>query len=190
MIGKALDFLATTLNQYIELRTGQEKRVVMKKVVNDEGKLTVGSDVVVGSLVNIEEERIGKHQGVYSRQQDGQVARQNPAVMLNLFVLFAVNPSDDHYTESLRLLSYVIGFFQGKGQFNPRNSPQMPPELTTLSVELYPISLENQNYLWGGLGAKYIPSVLYKVRLVTIRDDQEMQLGSTVTEIHTDLDDK
>jgi hypothetical protein len=35
-------------------------------------------------------------------------------------------------------------------------------------VELYSLSLEQQNQLWGSLGAKYLPSAIYKVRLVVI----------------------
>jgi hypothetical protein len=42
---------------------------------------------------------------------------------------------------------------------------------------MYNLSFQEQNNLWGSMGAKYVPSVLYKVRMVTIDE------GSIVLEV-------
>ena len=52
------------------------------------------------------------------------------------------------------------------GRPDPRRT-----EIERLVVELYSLNLEQQNHLWGYLGGKYLPSVVYKVRLVRIQED-------------------
>ena len=34
------------------------------------------------------------------------------------------------------------------------------------------MTFEQQNHLWGALGAKYMPSVMYRLALVAVRDEQ------------------
>jgi len=90
-------------------------------------------------------------------------------------------PND--YNEALKMLSLVIAYFQKMKQFTTANSPDLPPQLQNLSVELFTLGLEQQNHLWGALGAKYIPSVVYKMRLVPIVDDEITGTGDPITEI-------
>ncbi|EPB65583.1 hypothetical protein ANCCEY_15351, partial [Ancylostoma ceylanicum] len=51
---------------------------------------------------------------------------------------------------------------QGKNVFTPDNSPGMDPVLQKLIVDIYSYSFEQQYNFWSILGAKYLPSVLYK----------------------------
>jgi Pvc16 N-terminal domain len=187
MIGHALEIIVKELNAYIGQRRGHDDLVVMERLVDGKGDFTARTvGKVCCSLVNMEEERIVKHQAPVT---DGFGTRQNPNVMVNLYLLFAVNtPTDgsthDAYLQGLRLLSLVVSFFQGKAQFTAQNTPDMHPALRQLSMELYPLTIENQNHLWAGLGAKYLPSALYKLRLVALRDDSATGLEPVISTIH------
>jgi hypothetical protein len=46
----------------------------------------------------------------------------------------------------------------------------LDPGIIKLIVELYTLNFEQQNHLWGFLGAKYMPSVMYKARLLSIQE--------------------
>jgi hypothetical protein len=39
------------------------------------------------------------------------------------------------------------------------------------------------NHLWGILGGKYVPSVLYKMRVVSIEEEVEDSIGEPIMEI-------
>ena len=55
----------------------------------------------------------------------------------------------------------------GTSFFDKADYPDLDP-IEYLIVELYSLSFEQQNQLWASLGGKYMPSVVYKVRLVVI----------------------
>lgn len=187
MIGNALKMIVNELNAYIEQETGHDQLVVLERLVDEEGKFLVTGGKVGCSLVNMEEERIAR-KGLSAQEGNGVAGRRPPDLLVNLYALFSVNtaPSTEtnsNYWQGLELLAWVVRFFQGKPVFTHQNTPQMDPGLEQLSAELYPLSLENQNHLWAGLGAKYIPSALYKLRLVALRDAQRLSLESLVTTV-------
>ncbi len=82
--------------------------------------------------------------------------------------MLAANPGADNYVAALRRLSQAIVFFQGTSFFDRIKFPTFPPEIEKLTVELFSLSLEQQNQLWASLGAKYFPSVVYKLRLLVM----------------------
>jgi hypothetical protein len=40
------------------------------------------------------------------------------------------------------------------------------------------------NHLWSTLGGKYLPSVLYKIRLVRLEDQTDQSTGQVIREIN------
>jgi hypothetical protein len=72
-------------------------------------------------------------------------------------------------------VSYVIQFFQAKNVFTPENTTELDPRVQKLIIELHPMSFEQQNYLWGMVGGKYLPSALYKFRLLVIQDNLALE---------------
>jgi hypothetical protein len=91
-------------------------------------------------------------------------------------VLFSVHFKN--YNVGLQYLSLIAKFFQSKRYFTPKNSPRLDEEVSYLNLELYTLNFEQINQMWGAIGAKYRPSVLYKVRMLTIQEDEVI---STVT---------
>lgn len=93
--------------------------------------------------------------------------------MNHLFILITANFND--YNTGLEFISGAIRFFQSKNVFTRQNTPDLDPAIEKLIAELYTLSFEQQNYLWSSLGAKYIPSVMYKVRMIVIQEAQKQE---------------
>ena len=171
MINKALNFLEQQLDAVLTA-PGDPEALLLTTLVNEKGELNIQAGQLALMLVNIEEERILKTQQPRERRSGDSVRFANPEIKLNLLVMLAANPGTDNYLTALDRLSQAITFFQGTSFFDKLKYPVLEPEIEKLTIELFPLSLEQQNQLWASLGAKYIPSVIYKVRLVVI--DQEL----------------
>jgi hypothetical protein len=136
--------------------------------------------MIIISLIKIEEDRISRSQDNYVRI-DQQVIYKNPPVYLNLDILFTANY--ENYKTSLLLLSFVIQFFQFQNVFTPQNAPDLPAGIDELIFDMKTLTLQDLNNLWGILGSKYIPSVVYKMRLIQIADTFTQGLAGIVKEI-------
>lgn len=156
---------------------------------------------IVITVVNIEEESTLKNGKTYVKWPDGMARYENRPVFLNLYVLFTSNfsggvPPNNAYVQALKRLSLVIEFFQGKNTFTPATSPvPLPPELTDLSnpaianlrlvMELYTLTFEQINHLWGSLGGRQVPFAMYKVRLIGIAERSIRREVPLIEEIET-----
>ena len=194
MINESLSFIVEQVNEYIGLKAGGDTtRVELNALVDQDGKVQVDDDRVACTLVSIEEERIAKVHVAYE-VVNGVSTKKNPPLKFNLYILFAANPKIEtaktNYGEGLKLISHVITFFQGKNVFDKYNSPGMPDGLNKLIMEVYSMPIEQQNYLWGALGAKYLPSVLYRLRLVVMNDERVHENQPAVSAVKTTLEDK
>lgn len=141
---------------------------------------------VLISLVNLEEDRISKNPE-FAVKTDSGLVYKNPKIFMNLYVLFSTNKND--YEQALQYLSYVIQFFQYRNVFDSNNSPDLPLQIEKLIADLVTLNFEQLNHLWGVLGGKYIPSALYKVRLVTIDEGLTEAESELIREIFTEAKD-
>lgn len=139
---------------------------------------------IVMSLVNLQEETTLKNTPHY-RQEAGRTQYVNPPINLNLFVLFSVLHREQYET-SLKRLSRVIEFFQWRKELSFLTTP---PELGGLSQEvriyadLYTLTFEQLNHLWGALGGKQVPFVLYRMRIVPLSAQKQQGEGPAITEV-------
>jgi len=97
-----------------------------------------------------------------------RMARSAPPVQLNLLVMCAANYGGNTYPEALKLIGSTIACFQASPVLDPQNSPGMDPRIDKLTLAIEPLSIHDLATLWGVLGGRYVPSVLYRVRLLTI----------------------
>jgi hypothetical protein len=91
-----------------------------------------------------------------------------PPVCLNLRVMFAASFAAGHYAQALRLVSATVGFFQSRPLFDHHNTPDLDPRLSRLALDMENLDFAALANAWGMLGGKYLPSVLYRVRMVSI----------------------
>jgi hypothetical protein len=183
MINLALDFISNYLETYLESQPGASTNYILLGNISGMG-VNGGAALqnkIILSVVNIEEDRISRSSDNYTRI-DQQIVYQNPPVFLNLDILFAANYTE--YLTSLQLLSNVIKFFQYQNVFTPLNSPNFPQGIEKLIFDMKTLSLQDLNYLWGILGSMYVPSVVYKMRLISISDAFSQGNAPPVTEIN------
>jgi hypothetical protein len=132
------------------------------------------------SLVNIEEDRVSKQQENYVKT-DVSTKFKSPPLFLNLYLLISINRNN--YAQSLTWLGHIMQFFQFQNVFTPVSHPALDPKIQKLIVELYSLNFEQINHLWSTLGGKYLPSVLYKVRQVTLDEDLVQSESGFIKEI-------
>ena len=95
----------------------------------------------------------------------------NPSLHLKMHLLISANHTD--YTESLKSLSYVLRFFQSQNVFNAESSEELEAGgVQKLIVKLCKVPFEKQNHIWGTIGAKYIPSIIYQVTMVSVQENK------------------
>ncbi|HEU4717589.1 MAG TPA: DUF4255 domain-containing protein [Bacteroidia bacterium] len=181
MVDKALYFLRQELNSYLKLKTGDDNKVTLTAIVDQSGRTVVPDNSIGMMAVNVEEERMYRSQAPQTVISNGQYAFANPELKLNIYVLFAGNHTD--HREALVLLSYVIQFFQAKNVFDNQESPQLGDAIEKLIVDLFSLSFEQQNQLWASLGAKYMPSVVYRMRMLIINEKLATSVMPAITEI-------
>jgi len=191
MIVEAITVLLSQLNDYIlqldgsASATGQVVSGNIAQLDRPEVATELDNHLVL-SLVNVEEERALKNGQTAFTLSTGDVAYRNRPVHLNLFLLFTANYRV--YATALRRLSQVLTFFQGKQKFTFANSPV--PNLPqsgiadfSLVMDLLSLSFEEVNHLWGFLGTKESPFVIYRGRLVVIADQRALESGARIQDI-------
>ncbi|NOQ72205.1 MAG: DUF4255 domain-containing protein [Crocinitomix sp.] len=187
MIDRVIKTVTDELIAYLDLIGGLEEPatniVEISHLFNSSGE-PIPTELGV-TLVNIEEDRINRAIDPYLKTESG-VTRVNPELKLNLFVLFSAN-FDSNYSEALKFISYVVRFFQSKNVFTTENTPALDADVKKLIVELHPMSFEQQNYLWGMVGGKYLPSALYKFRLLVVQENMATEGVSEIEEINENI---
>lgn len=127
------------------------------------------ADTVSMLLIRIEEEPTLRPPDRYARTSaDGVMQRVEPEIRINLWLLFVARFAD--YAVGLRQLSRVVAYFQNHRVFNAGNSPELAEPVQQLIVELVTPSFSEQNEIWGSLRAAYLPSALYRIRLLIFSD--------------------
>ncbi|HKZ66673.1 MAG TPA: DUF4255 domain-containing protein [Chitinophagaceae bacterium] len=154
---------------------------------NGTGSSSTDPDILI-SLINIEENRISRDPKNYV-QSGSQILLKNPAVHLNLTLLFTAIKSATAYEPALENLQKVILFFQGKYVFDHINTPDLDPGIEKLILEMVSMNTEQLNHIWSILGGKYHPSVVYRVRMITI-DSVSPQGGMIIKEIEANYHEK
>lgn len=191
MIEKALDVLRKRILEFLrqqpELSVQSEEKIQLQPLPAQDNNSTIPKDILCMTLVNIEEERVFKSNKTKMTDNDGKIISVNPEIKLNLYIL--ISSHFDKYTTGLNFLSAVIRFFQTISVFTRENTPSLNSGIEKLVVELYTLDFEQQNHLWGALGSRYLPSVMYKVRLLRVQEQQTASMQEP-TKIIDIIDDK
>jgi Pvc16 N-terminal domain len=172
MIDKAMSFIVGELNSLLSTRfQSNENLAVLSSLANPDGTLPpVIENKIVVSLINVEREPSANGGNWPMRPGAEGFGRVSPPLGLNLLVLVTAS-FGGNYSEALKVLSTVMAFFQGKPMFNAQNSAAFPVNMEKLSLELVNLSIHEVNNVWSILGAKYMPSIVYKVRMLVVQEN-------------------
>ncbi len=173
MISKALIFVSDFLNHEIKITHGiDEDRVVISSLISPDGSISESvENKIVISVINLEHETVANSSGNYINGGNNNFGKVSPPVHLNLYLLISANYNSNNYTEALKMLSTVIGIFQSNTYFTKQKNPDMQSPLEKLTFEIFNLPINELSHIWSGIGAKYVPSIVYKVRMITIRED-------------------
>ena len=178
-IHATLEQVRTRLNEFIKAshpRPGDW--VILSNIVDRDGSpYEAARDKLVMLLTNVRRETsIGTYNpNVPARA--GSYAVTAPPLYIDLFVFLYANFAGSTYVEGLGILSDAISFFQRNPLFTRRNLPDLNPAIDKLAFEMTNLDTMELNHLVGMLGAHYLPSVYYKVRMIPF------QSGAMIAEV-------
>ena len=171
MIGSALTYLRDKVNTHLqdgETDSGQPLVVFIEGDKID--PLNIQSGRVNILVINVEEERELRGANPY---YDERSQRINPDIPLTISALFIARFND--YPTSWNYLTDIIRFFQShpvleRADNQAQSSNHMPEGIESLRCELISLNFQQQNEVWGALRITQHPALLYKIKLITLRD--------------------
>lgn len=193
MIYETLQIIKEQIEKYFS-DIGLNRSIELQNIsfidnVNDEERGL--NEKLILSLIRLEEEVTLKNSS-HIKINDNKSEYRNPPVHLNLYLLISANFKD--YETSLITLSKSIEFFQGKKVFNASNTTYNRDNVAIevlndfrFNLEIYSPSFEELNNIWGTLGGKQLPSVIYKIQLIEIERDNKLGESELITHIEGTL---
>jgi Pvc16 N-terminal domain len=170
VIDSALRIVASELQAALQPRgAGSDKLVVVSNLAEAGGGTNEETNERVAIfLVNIQREDVPMRAPRTVDFGEDRLAVRMAPVHLSLLVMVAANFGGSKYNEALKLIAGTIAFFQGKPLFTPANVPDLDSGIEQLSIEMENLSTTDLSNLWGVFGGRYVPSVLYRLRLLSI----------------------
>lgn len=170
MIRKILTYYAERLDEYLSAFHHRPEGLAMVGQIGGTATEERPNKMVV-SLLNVERETAGGISTPVQRTPDGGYTRTLPPLLLNLNVMVAAVFNERQYAESLSVLADTLRFIQGTLKFEV--------EGTAYTVEIINLSTQDMNNVWTLLGGQYYPSVVCKIRRLTIDGGELTDGGRT-----------
>lgn len=168
MIDAAIGQVANALNSALQRAFRlSEELVVVSSLYEPDGSLAANvNNKLALFLVNIERDTM-PGQRARSVAPAGRQAQLPAPVSLNLLVMFAASFSAANYAEALKFVASTIAFFQTSPVLHHQNTPDLDPRIDRLALDIENLGTGDLSNLWGICGGRYLPSVLYRMRLIT-----------------------
>ena len=196
MIGSTLSYVSDLLNQFLCDRLqidAANRKIVFGSFFSPDGSPANNDEnTLLLSLVSIRKETVAgalpsrpvqATPGVTSGGSQGVYVNQSPPVHLNLMVLIAANFKPEQMKTGLDLLTLAILYLQGHPVWEIQGFPGLPSPVRRLAFELATLDFDQQGHMWGSIGAKYVPSVLYQVRMLTLESDSIDTITPAIGEV-------
>lgn len=195
MLYESMHILKEQLDSYFSdiglNRTTELQNIALWESGKDEDSQL--NEKLIITLLRMEEEVTLKN-SPHVKINENKSEYRNPPLHLNLYLLIAANFKN--YDTSLISISKVIEFFQGKKVFTSSNTVYNRDNVAfeilddfRFILEIYSPSFEELNNIWGTLGGRQMPSVIYKVQLIQIERDKKLAESQIITHIGGTLND-
>ena len=198
MLFQAVSLLREELNHFILQQdpAASNPSVILGNIAfNESDDDDTLKDKLVMTIINLQEDETLRNVPPIKRQAGTGYEVLNPPLYINLYVLISAN-WPDAYADGLKRLEQVLQFFQSRRIFNVKQSSSFSasanlddPDLAKLqlTVDLESLTIEQINHLWGTLGGKQLPAMLFRVRCAEIQLRQPQGTGVPITEIQGKL---
>lgn len=184
MINSAILHITNYLNQYLK-RTFDlnEDIVALSNIVEQDGSVATNvTNKLVVFLVNIEKDSTPGKLLKMGKMPSDKAVMGYPPVHLNLYLMFAAHFGGNNYSEALKFLSHTVSFFQRNPVFDHQNTPDLDRRIDQLALDIENLDAKDLSSLWSILSGKYLPSILYKVRMLSFAaDDIKAQIPVSKT---------
>ncbi|MEM0995878.1 MAG: DUF4255 domain-containing protein [Bacteroidota bacterium] len=173
MLGKVIAYIGDQLNSYIARKQGYgpgTNKVVISPIFNQDGSLAITTDnVIVMTMVDLRKDgsAYSYNAGAYPGYGG---AIDFSAIHLNVYLLFSGYFKAKNTVDALNFLSFVLEFFQQHPQMDRDSFPTLPASVQKLDFHFESQDFVQKSYMWNLIGAKYMPSVLYKMQLIAVSD--------------------
>ncbi len=168
MISRILKTYAERLNEYLSRRHNQPEGLAEVGLIgnNNDGC----PNKIVVSLLNLERETsAGISQPV--QVSSGCYTKETPPLLLNLNIMMAAVFEPKRYADSISIFSDALAFLQTNLKFEA--------DKVTYTLELVSLSTLDLHNIWTTMGSQYYPSVVCKLRGVTISGNEIQGSGTT-----------
>lgn len=184
MINKVLTVLKDRLNLPNGLQDQAGEIAVIGNIAKHEDDTSNLDNKVVITLLSVEEESTMKNTPRYLKFNESEniMERESQPAYLNLYVMIAANKN--MYDGALVNISKVIEIFQANNVLK-YNAVSDEENDFIFRIELHSVPFDQLSYIWGLLGGKIMPSVLYKISVVKIVAKQEKTDITLIDEINT-----
>lgn len=174
MIDAALGLMAGQLNEHLRRRFQlSEDLAVLSNLLEQNGTLVpLVANKLVLFLAGVERDTVAHRAPGASLGLHAQQLATGAPVYLNLLVMCAANFSGGNYPEALKFLSSAIAFFQSNQVLDQHSAPARAVGLDRLVLAIENLSSSEMHSLWGIHSGRYLPSVLYRVRMIGLDGQQ------------------
>ena len=172
MIHRTLSLLVGHLNDYLRLSFRLKEDIAFLSPVKDTDNSLPTNRVSI-SIMGIERETAGGISFNRRAIETGSVSKTAPPWHVNINVLMAVAFQDKQYDESIQILSAILSFIQ-------KNTTIPFKDTERFALEMINLSAHDLSNLWGILGVNYLPSILCKVRVLVIDEQEIMDLSTAI----------
>ena len=182
MIGTTLQFVAKTLDGYIKNRLRlmpSDEKVLFTPLVDLDGSVAIREEQVLAlSLISMQPDPVASGSLRPQVPAPEYAGDGPPPLHLNLYVILSAYFPAKEVQAGLDVLSMAISYLQARPMWNAQNAPGFPSGVQKLVFEVESQDIHQQSHLWGSVGAKYLPSMLYKIRTIIIDEGLDQVVGS------------
>ena len=179
IIKQTLDFLKKRVDTY-NGSTNPVVEISNIATLNDGDEFLNSTSPIVLSIVNIEEDKISRNPKLHQWNpvdHPNIEKLKNPTQHFRVSVLFtAYNKvqTNDKYLDGISKLEHVLRCFQEQRVFYLNGSNEVNPltnDHIKVILDIESLNFNELNQMWSVLGSKYMPSVLYRMRMIPIQND-------------------
>lgn len=182
MIYDIFKYLSERLNEHLKVTFKIPEDLVVVASLEQNTDSDTHQNTIVMSLLNIERETAMGIQVNRKHIDQHLYKKTNPPWHLNLTFLLASVSDSKQYLQSLRLLSSSLEFFQNENVFLIKPTVG---EGINLRITIEPMNATYQELsnIWSLFGGKYYPSLIGKIRMLTIDSNQISSIDRSSEEV-------
>lgn len=174
MIFKVISTLTQQLNDYLKLCFKLQEDIVFISPPKDSDS-TSPSNRISLSVINIEKETAGGISFSRGQVSNSHSSKTAPAWQVNIYLLIAAVFIEKQYKDSIQLVSGVLSFIQKNNLFPVDGG-------ASFALEPVNLSMQELSNLWSICGGSYYPSVVCKVRVINIDEQEVIDMSHVVGE--------